>query len=162
MAKKFEPTEEEREKVKLLAIVGTPQPLICRLIKRPGDKKPLTDKTLRKHFAEELETGTAEANALVGQTAFNMASSGAFPSMTMFWMKCRAHWRETTVVQSQQLDSDGNPIEPPSFGITFPNGGPGQPAPDGASEELPEDETYDEANAIAESDSDDPTGTPTS
>ncbi len=127
MTAKFEPTAKERDIVKILAIVGTRQDIICRIIKRPGAKKPMTDKTLRKHFSDELELGTAEANGMVANVCYNMAISGLEPGMTAFWLKCRAGWRETAVIQNQQLDANGNPINPKQtlFAISFEDGGPG-------------------------------------
>ena len=32
----------------------------------------------------------------MAQTAYNMAKSGKFPTMTMFWLKTQAGWRETS------------------------------------------------------------------
>lgn len=130
MTAKYEPTQEERDKVKLLAIVGTRQDIIARLIKRPLAKKPMTDKTLRKHFTDELELGTAEANGMVANACFNMAISGLEPGMTAFWLKCRAGWRETAVIQNQQLDANGNPVnlKQTLFAISFADGGPGHEA----------------------------------
>jgi hypothetical protein len=129
----FTPTEEDREKVRLLAAVGVKQEIIARIIRNPADPTedypagaPICDRTLRRHFRDELDLGMAEANAMVGKTCFEMATSGQHPSMTAFWLKCRANWRETSVVQQQQLDKNGNAIDPPSFGVSFRNGGPGQ------------------------------------
>jgi len=122
----FEPTQEDREKVELLAAVGTRQDLIARMIKNPADGgRAICVRTLTRHFKDELELGGAIANGLVGKTLFDMATSGNQPAATIFWMKCRANWRETNVVQKQNLDRNGNPVDPPSFGISFKNGGPG-------------------------------------
>ena len=41
-----------------------------------------------------LEKGRAVAASQVSQTAFNMAKSGNHPLMTMFWLKCREHWKD--------------------------------------------------------------------
>lgn len=42
-----------------------------------------------------IERGTIRANEAVTQTAYQMAVSGKVPAMTMFWLKCRARWKET-------------------------------------------------------------------
>ena len=51
-------------------------------------------KTLRKHFREELDRGTTEANAKVAQSLFTMATQGKNVAAAIFWMKARAGWRE--------------------------------------------------------------------
>jgi hypothetical protein len=125
---KFEPTKEQRENVELLAAVGTVHPLIARMILKENGK-PISTKTLTRHFKDELELGLAKANGIVGGKLFEMAISGNHDACTMFWMKTRAGWRETNVQQNQHLDKDGNAINPPSFGISWSDGGPGQPGP---------------------------------
>lgn len=126
---KFIPTDEQRKQVSLLAAVGTVHPLIARMILKE-DGKPISTKTLTRHFKDELDLGLAKANCIVGGKLFEMASDGKHDACTMFWMKTRAGWRETNVQQNQQLDQNGNPINPakPSvlFGISFEDGGPGQ------------------------------------
>lgn len=122
---KFEPTEEQRENVELLAAVGTKHDLIARMITDPATGRHISDKTLRKYFRDELDLGLAKANAIVGQTLFQMASSGLDTGATCFWMKTRAGWKEVAVTQNQALGADGEPINPPSFGVSFSNGAPG-------------------------------------
>lgn len=55
----------------------------------------ISEKTLRAHYAEHLEWGAELALARVAQTAYNMAISGDYPAMTMFYLKTRGGWRET-------------------------------------------------------------------
>lgn len=86
----FEPTETQRAQVKAMAAYGVPQHDIATVI---GISAP----TLRKHFWHELETGGIEANAKVAQTLFRKAIEGnSKESVTaaIFWLKCRAGWRE--------------------------------------------------------------------
>jgi hypothetical protein len=45
-------------------------------------------KTLRKHFRAELNAGLAEATWAVARVAYEMANSGRYPQMTIFWDKC--------------------------------------------------------------------------
>ncbi|WP_052402294.1 hypothetical protein [Muricoccus aerilatus] len=51
-------------------------------------------KTLRKHFRRELDRGSIEATAKVGQSLFRMATEGNNVAAAIFWMKARAGWRE--------------------------------------------------------------------
>jgi hypothetical protein len=58
-------------------------------------------KSLRKHFRKELDRGAIEATAKVGQTLYQMATSGKHPAATIFWLKTRAGWREVQVVETR-------------------------------------------------------------
>jgi len=51
--------------VKILVGLGIPQKQICRLVINPQTGRPLDQKTLRKHFAHEIEIGTAEVHARI-------------------------------------------------------------------------------------------------
>ena len=85
---KFEPTEEQRRLVKSMAAIGIRHEDIALKI---GVR---SDKTLRKHFRDELNLGMTEANYKVGQTLFNLATSGDCPAATIFWAKARLGFRE--------------------------------------------------------------------
>jgi hypothetical protein len=80
----FRPTPEQRKLVKSLAAVGLRQEWICGMLRLRSPK------TLRKHFPEELSKGLAEATAAVARTAYEMALSGRYPAMLLFWLKCQA------------------------------------------------------------------------
>jgi hypothetical protein len=86
---KFQPTEEQRRMVKMLAGYGLKQQQIATLL----DLASTT--TLRKHFAEELRQGALEAKAQMLGTLFKLAVSGRHPTLTMFWLKTRGGWSET-------------------------------------------------------------------
>jgi hypothetical protein len=85
---KFIPTLEQRKTVRSMSAFGLRQEDIANCI---GIRSP---KTLRRHFREELDRSGIEANARVAQTAFQMATSGKHPLMTMFWLRVRGGWRE--------------------------------------------------------------------
>jgi hypothetical protein len=85
---KLDPTPEQRHQVKCMAAFGIPHEDIATFV---NIRSP---KTLRKHFRQELDRGAIEANAKVGQTLFQMATSGSCPSATIFYLKSRAHWTE--------------------------------------------------------------------
>jgi hypothetical protein len=85
---KFQPTDEQRRRVKSLAGFGLKQEHIASLLGLASTT------TLRKYFREELERGPVEAHANVRGTLFKMATSGRNPAATMYWLKTRARWSE--------------------------------------------------------------------
>ena len=95
--RKFQPTDELRERVKTLAGCGMRQREICQLIGLRSRK------TLRKHFRKELELGPVEALVSVKRTAFRLATSGRNPRMTKRWLQQRARWSPNM----RSRDSDG-------------------------------------------------------
>ena len=64
-------------------------------------------KTLRKYFRNELDQGASEANMTVAQAMYKNAKDGNVKA-GMFWLKCRAGWRE-------RPDFDGPAAAPPPF-----------------------------------------------
>jgi len=90
---RFVPTEAHRSTVKSMAAYGVREEDIATEL---GLRSP---KTLRKHFGQEIERAAIQANARVGQTLYQMATSGKHPAATIFWMKTRAGWRENQVVE---------------------------------------------------------------
>ncbi len=88
---RFEPTAEQRKTVEVMAAYGMPEEQIASTIGPKG----IDPKTLRKHFRRELLLGATKANSKVAETAYQMAISGKCPTMTIFWLKCRARWKET-------------------------------------------------------------------
>ena len=94
------PTDEQRRLVKTLAAVGTRQTDIARII---GIRSP---KTLRKYFRVELDRGGPEANSNVAQTLYKKATGGD-TTAAIFWLKCRAGWRERG-----NFDSSAAPAPP--------------------------------------------------
>lgn len=82
-----QPTEKTRKEVETLSGFGVPQDDIAVLLE-------ISDKTLRKYYPNEIAKGIAKANARVGQTLFQQATSGNNTAATIFWLKARAGWRE--------------------------------------------------------------------
>jgi hypothetical protein len=68
------------------------------------------EKTLRKHFRRALDSSADRANAQVGATLFKLATSGNCPAATIFWVKSRLGWRETT--RLEHSGPDGAPLLP--------------------------------------------------
>ncbi len=68
----------------------------------------IDDKTLRKHFRDELITATIEANAAVAQSLFQMATKGKNVAAAIFWLKVRAGWKDP--LHHEHTGADGQPI----------------------------------------------------
>lgn len=92
----FKPTKEQREKVESMAGYGLTAEQICNLVE-------VSRGTLFKYFGEELKQGEGKAHAQITHRAFDMARSGRFPAMTMFWLKCRAGWTEKIQITNDDL-----------------------------------------------------------
>ena len=92
----FRPTPEQRKLIRSLASMALRQDQMCPLV---GLRSP---KTLRKHFRAELDHGFAEAYAAVACTAYEMAGSGRYPQMTIFWDKCQRQLVPEEREQQQQ------------------------------------------------------------
>src|SRR5258705_2560013 len=76
----FTSTPQQRSLVEGLAMIGIPHDKIAVFLDL------MSPKTVRTHFATELARGSASATAKVAQVALDMAKSGDFPVMTMFWL----------------------------------------------------------------------------
>jgi len=84
--KAFDVNDAVRETVRSFASVGVRQDDIARII-------GCDPKTLRKYCRDELDRGTAEANAEIAGRLFAIAKAGNVVAQ-IFWLKTRAHWRE--------------------------------------------------------------------
>jgi hypothetical protein len=54
---KFEPTQDQRNQVKLMKALGIPEDRICKTITNPRTGKPVAPMTLARAFPAELESG---------------------------------------------------------------------------------------------------------
>ena len=88
MPRKFEASDEQRQRVRALAGYGLKQEQIAVLV---GVKSTAT---LRKHFHPELVRGPIEAQHNVRRTLFKLATSGRNPGVTMYWLKRWGGWRK--------------------------------------------------------------------
>ena len=102
---RFDPTPEQKKNVEAMSAYGIDEEKIARTIGERG----IDPKTLRKYFRYQLDVGATKANSAVAQTAYQMATSGKCPAATMFWLKCRAGWKETNVLQHS--GPNGGPIQ---------------------------------------------------
>lgn len=91
--KEYEPNDKDRERVNLLAgVAGTPQEIIARVL-------GISDKTLRKYYAEELAISTAVTVANVAKTLYTKAMGNGPQSVAaaIFYLKCRGRWKEQPI-----------------------------------------------------------------
>lgn len=104
----FQPTDEDRALVEQLAAFGIPVESMTLFVKDKAGK-PISERTLRKYFAKELDQGELKANVKVAQTLFKKAISGDTTSM-IFWLKTRARWKESPQ-RVELTGKDGGPVE---------------------------------------------------
>ena len=101
---KYVPTQSDRETVKSMAASGFAHEEIARCLGTHG----IDDKTLRKHFRQELDTSMTKANAAVANKVYQLAMSGN-PAAMFFWLKCRARWQE--VVRYEHTGPNAGPVQ---------------------------------------------------
>lgn len=88
-----EPTDATRQTVRLHAMVGTRQEIICEIL-------GICEDTLAKYYRAELDQSRDIANANVGGALYKKAMSGDTASM-IFWLKTRARWKETVDISNE-------------------------------------------------------------
>jgi len=83
------PTDDSRNMVESLSGFGIPQDEIARLV-------GIAPKTLRFHYADQIELGAIKATAKVAQNLFGMACKPTREGLSaaIFWLKVRAGWSE--------------------------------------------------------------------
>jgi hypothetical protein len=72
----FVPTPEQRLMVQMLVANGTPQDVIARNLPLGKGQKGIAEKTLRKAFREELDSGYADTLARMGSTVVREGLKG--------------------------------------------------------------------------------------
>lgn len=94
------PTEREIQYVERLVALGLPQKYQAAFLKIP---LPTYEKFLKEHpeIRDRLRNVEAKVIGNVAKTAYNMAVSGENPSMTMFFLKSRAGWRDRQIIQHE-------------------------------------------------------------
>src|SRR5712671_122501 len=117
---KFEPTPDQRSRVKLMKALGIPEDRICTTITNPRTGKPVAPMTLARAFAAELESGATEVHTLVGnfiicailgkKPALGDAIKSEQVRMTaaIFYAKTKMGWKETVV--NEQANKDDKPF----------------------------------------------------
>ena len=117
---KFEPTQDQRDQVKLMKPLGIPEDRICKTTTNPRTRKPVAPMTLARAFAAELESGATEFHALVGNFIL-CAILGKKPmrgdpikseqvrmTAAIFYAKTQMGWKETVV--NEPANKDGKPF----------------------------------------------------
>ena len=84
-----EPTEKDRRVVEMMAGWSIPEERVAKVLR-------MDPKTLRKHFAEELEVGHARLEAQLAQNLLRIAQGHDRQSLiaTIFALKSRIGWVE--------------------------------------------------------------------
>lgn len=94
----------------MMAACGIDQEQIAARI---GIRSP---KTLRRHYRQELDRGSVDANTRVAQTLLKMATSGNHAAATIFWLKSRAGWKDHS-------GAEHSAVTAPPFIVTQENEG---------------------------------------
>lgn len=95
-----EPTDRNRGFVQAAIMGGIPQSEVAAALE-------ISVNTLKKYYAEQIDGSVTRANAAVINTAYQMATSGKCPAMTIFWLKTRLGWRDVNQVD---ITSNGESI----------------------------------------------------
>ena len=82
-----QPTDESRRLVSTLSGIGVPARMIAAQI-------GITDKTLMKHYEDDMERGRSKATSQIAKRLYDIAMSDSKQALTacIFWLKCRARW----------------------------------------------------------------------
>lgn len=91
---KYEPTEEDRDLVAILAGNGIPHAIIARCIKSPDTLEHIGLSTLKRHFKPQLKDGRAMSDATLIGRAYSMSAKNA--AVLIFLCKTRLGWKEPT------------------------------------------------------------------
>ncbi|MGI9501460.1 MAG: hypothetical protein ACR2RE_00195 [Geminicoccaceae bacterium] len=114
--REFVPTDVMRDQVKNMTLAGVQRDIVCKCVINPSTNKPITKKTLLKHFKDELELGDARVNGEVVAALYRTATgapSGPQTAAAIFWAKTRLGWRETSKVQIEDDRAASATIEVP-------------------------------------------------
>lgn len=84
-----QPTNERRKMVESMSAVGASQAEICLIL-------DIDEKTLRKHYRREIDTGATRANMAVAENFFKVCTAkedtAAKVSAQKFWLERRNGW----------------------------------------------------------------------
>lgn len=94
------PTDESRRLVESSSGLGLPHESIAVLV-------GIDDKTLRKHYRQELDMGKAKANGQIAKTLFSKATAGDTTAL-IWWTKTQMRWAET--VKQEVTGADGKDL----------------------------------------------------
>ncbi len=100
-------TQEDIDRIEKFAAVGLTNDQMSALL---GISPATFDRRIQKNKALKAAILKGRSNAIfnVGVSAYQQAVSGKTPAMTMFYLKCRAGWKETVV--NEHMGKDGDAI----------------------------------------------------
>ena len=78
----------------------------------------IDDKTLRKHYRAELDSGKAKANGNIAKTLYNKAMGGDTTAL-IWWTKAQMRWSET--FKQEVTGADGEPLQGIQVSFVKPN-----------------------------------------
>ena len=107
------PTDETRKMVTSAVGMGLEQKMIARLL-------DISPPTLRTFYRAELDTGVARANLTVARSLYGRASGGKATIASIFWLKARAGWQDTTKTVQEGMPENITV----SFALRHPKEGP--------------------------------------
>lgn len=92
----FEPTKHDRARVEMMSGFGLRADEIALIVVNPHTDLPLDEKTLRRHFARELDVGPVKAHSMVAESLYKKAVGNGHAAVTaaIWFSKCRMGWRE--------------------------------------------------------------------
>lgn len=109
----FVPTEKDRELVKNMARCNMPQESMTLMVRWPNGR-PISVKTLRKCFREELISGHTEVGMQLVGAAYKKAMAGDTGAIC-FLLKTGYGFRET--VHQEITGKDGAPLQAGATGV---------------------------------------------
>ena len=107
MSDAHEPTPETQRLVESSSGLGLPHESIAVLV-------GIDDKTLRKYYRNELDSGKAKANGQIAKTLFAKATGGDTTAL-IWWTKTQLRWAET--VKQEITGKDGEALQ--GIKVTF-------------------------------------------
>ena len=86
------PDAMTQRQVEAMCACGVPETDIARVLR-------IDPKTLRKHYRDQLDTGSILASTRIAQSLYHKALGDGPQSVTasIFWLKTRAGWKETSI-----------------------------------------------------------------
>lgn len=102
--KPLEPTDAARKQVEAMSGWGVPLEQIAAVT-----MNGIGLDSLYKYFERELVDGKARANAKVGQTLFQRATTGGDTTAAIWWTKTQMRWKDTSRIEL--TGADGGPVQ---------------------------------------------------
>lgn len=104
----YKPTDEQRRTVETMIAAAIREDKIAACLGIDG-------KTLRKHFRDQIEKGVTKANTNVAARLYQIATTGEgrhAVTAAIFWLKCRAGWKETSALEVSGPNAGPITIDP--------------------------------------------------